>query len=263
MNKILSYAVLATTVMAGTLNLSAREREVPLIAGTLLQCTLNEPNLSSRTAKTGEPLVCYARPLSEFGCSMFPRGTELAGRFVEAKEPGRLVGKGWIQLQFERLVFADGEAPIAARVISARGFRVDSEGRILGRGHAKRDAVGWSIPVLWPIKVATLPMRGPRPTLKGERVLILRLLEDIRIPCRGFGADEPRLGWHYFGSPDGKSSESFRPESGDAVLGSLSKGGRTSGTVVSSGYERDVANDGRPLVIESGHHQLLIGSSLP
>jgi len=60
---------------------------------------------------------------------------------------------------------------------------VDREGKIQGRGHAKRDAVGWAIPVLWPVKILTLPARGPRPTLKGEVRITLRLLEDVEIPA--------------------------------------------------------------------------------
>ena len=62
------------------------------------------------------------------------------------------------------------------------GLKVDREGRILGKGHPRRDAVEWAIPVLWPIKLITLPMRGPRPTLKGETSVQLKLLEDVYVP---------------------------------------------------------------------------------
>ena len=37
------------------------------------------------------------------------------------------------------------------------------------------------IPPLWPWKVVALPLRGPRPTLKGEEPLGLRLMDDIMI----------------------------------------------------------------------------------
>ncbi len=67
-------------------------------------------------------------------------------------------------------------------MIAARGFHVDREGDILGKGHAKRDAIEWMFPPLWPWKVLTLPARGPRPTLKGEEVLTLRLMEDVTVP---------------------------------------------------------------------------------
>jgi hypothetical protein len=42
--------------------------------------------------------------------------------------------------------------------------------------------VEWMLPPLWPWKVLTLPARGPRPTLKGEVAVTLRVMEDITIP---------------------------------------------------------------------------------
>jgi len=62
-----------------------------------------------------------------------------------------------------------------------------------GRGHPKRDAVGWAIPVLWPVKILTLPARGPRPTLKGEVRITLRLLEDVEVPATVIASRTPSL----------------------------------------------------------------------
>lgn len=50
-----------------------------------------------------------------------------------------------------------------------------------GKGHPKRDTVEWMIPVLWPVKVLTLPASGPYPKLKGETRVSLRLVDDIEI----------------------------------------------------------------------------------
>ena len=61
-------------------------------------------------------------------------------------------------------------------------MKVDKQGEIHGKGHPKRDAVEWMIPILWPIKILTLPARGPYPTLKGETRISLRLMEDIEVP---------------------------------------------------------------------------------
>ena len=61
-------------------------------------------------------------------------------------------------------------------------MRVDPQGDIHGRGHPKRDVVEWMIPILWPIKIATLPARGPYPAFKGESKIALRVMEDIDIP---------------------------------------------------------------------------------
>ena len=52
-----------------------------LPAGTLLQCTLDEPNFSSRTGQIDDPVLCHLGAVVFFGHSLFPRGAYLAGRF--------------------------------------------------------------------------------------------------------------------------------------------------------------------------------------
>jgi hypothetical protein len=202
--RILMFAIFTAALVVTSGGLMARS--VPVPAGTLIRCTLDEPNFSPRTARIGDPVVCYARPLIEFGCSAFPPGTQLGGEFVEYRKPGRLIGKGWMDLEFDRLILPVGEAGVRARVISVSGFKVTPQGRIRGHGHPKRDALGWMIPVLWPVKVLTLPMRGPEPTLRGERVFTLRLLDDITVPCQGFENGLMGTNWTPF-----KSSTSITP----------------------------------------------------
>ena len=176
------YIVLAVALLVPQLHLHAQE--IVLRAGRLLKCTLEEPNFSSRTAQIGEPVICYTGPLREFGVSVFPRGSYLTGRLVDYRDPGRLAGKGWLKIEFDRLILCPMlEVPIAAKVVAVRGFRIDAEGRLLGRGHPKRDALGWMIPILWPVKLMTLPARGPYPTLKGEVPITLRLMDDVSIRC--------------------------------------------------------------------------------
>ncbi len=155
-----------------------------LPAGTLLQCTLDEPNFSSQTAELGDPILCHASAIAVFGRSVFPRGAYLAGHFQDYRDPGRFFGKGWIKLEFDRLVLPGAVIlPLSAKAISVTHLRMDREGKIHGRGHPKRDAIGWAIPILWPVKVITLLARGPRPTLKGEVRMTLRLLEDVELPA--------------------------------------------------------------------------------
>jgi hypothetical protein len=81
---------------------------------------------------------------------------------------------------------------VPAKVIQAKGFKVDKNGDIDGKGHAKRDVAEWMIPLLWPWKIVSLPMRGPRPTLKGEESLELRLMDDISLPATlAYGSMKP------------------------------------------------------------------------
>jgi hypothetical protein len=177
--------------------------EVILPAGTLLRCTLDEPNFSTKTADVGDPVICHLNQLVLFDRAVFPRGAYLGGHLEAAKDPGHFVGKGFLQFEFDRIGMPEGVIPVPAKVISAKGYRVDRKGKIMGHGHATRDAVEWMIPPLWPEKVLTLPARGPRPTLKSEETLTLRLMDDVALPA------EPALGWHYFGSPHGSLSGSY------------------------------------------------------
>ena len=151
-------------------------------AGTLLYCTLSEPNFSSKTAQVGDPVLCHTDSVSMFGRSVIPRGSYLTARLQEFRDPGHFVGKGWIQLEFTGLTVPAGNLPLNAKVISASHYRVDGEGKVHGHGHPTRDAIEWTIPILWPVKVLTLPARGPRPTFKGETRIGLRLMEDLYIP---------------------------------------------------------------------------------
>jgi len=152
-------------------------------AGTLLQCTIDEPNFSSKTAMVGDPVLCHLSSLSSFGHSVFPRGAMLSGHLQDYKDPGHFFGKGWMQVEFDRLVLPNAEVlPLSAKIISAPHMKVDKQGDVQGKGHAKRDAVEWMIPILWPIKILTLPARGPYPAFKGETRVSLRLMEDIEYP---------------------------------------------------------------------------------
>jgi hypothetical protein len=87
-----------------------------------------------------------------------------------------------MQLEFDHIILPDAELPISTKITSAPHLKVDLEGRIRGTGHARRDAIEWSIPVLWPEKVVTLPNRGPRPVLKHEARISLKLMQDLSIP---------------------------------------------------------------------------------
>jgi hypothetical protein len=161
---------------------AAQTNETIVPAGTLLQCTLDEPRFSSATAQVGDPILCHVNSLGMFGRPVFPRGAYLSGRLQEFRDPGHFFGKGWLKLEFETLTLPGGTFPIAAKIVSVPQYRVDAEGRVRGRGHPRRDAIEWSFPVLWPEKLITLPARGPRPVLKGETRILLRVLEEIAIP---------------------------------------------------------------------------------
>jgi len=193
-----SLAVLAASLLAFSLSASAREMVLP--AGTLLKCTMNEPNFSSSTVAVGDPVLCHLHSVTEFGQQAFPRGSYLVGHLESAKDPGHFWGKGDLKLVFDRIGMPQGDMPLEAKVIATRGYKVDKEGDIRGKGHAKRDIVEWMLPPLWPWKIIMLPARGPRPKLKGETMLSLRLMDDVQIPqVAANNSNGPN--WHFFGRP--------------------------------------------------------------
>jgi hypothetical protein len=157
------------------------ERLIP--AGSLISCTMSEPRFSSKTANIGDPVLCQVSHVELYGRSTFPYGSYMVGRFEDYKDPGHFVGKGWMELKFERMVIQpDTVIPVDARVVNVPGYNVDRMGRILGKGHPTRDIIEWSIPILWPIDLINLPRRGPRPTLKEETRLTLKVMDDLGVP---------------------------------------------------------------------------------
>jgi hypothetical protein len=198
------------------LQLSARAQDTVIPAGTLIRCTVNEPDFSSATASVGDPVVCHLSSLQMYGHNVFPRGSYLGGHLEAAKEPGHFVGKGYLQLTFDRIGFPSSDIPVPGKVIAAKGYKVDRNGDIKGRGHATRDAVEWLIPPLWPWKIITLPARGPRPTLKGEEQITLRLMDDIVIPRSTTSYDRPSAYFRPQTSYD-RPPASYRSQSYDGL----------------------------------------------
>ena len=189
MKRLIVSLVGVAGLLVSAAGIRAQDQLVP--AGTLLQCTLDEPNFSSATAAVGDPVLCHLRTTQEFGRPLFPRGSMLGGHLEAEKEPGHFVGKGYLKITFDRIILPSGDLPVPAKVIQARGYKVDKQGAIDGNGHATRDVVEWMLPPLWPWKIISLPFRGPRPTLKGEEPLELRLMDDIVLPQTLLHPDRP------------------------------------------------------------------------
>jgi hypothetical protein len=187
MRRIVAYSAVSVLFLCAQPRANAQNNFV-VPAGTLLHCTLDEPNFSSATADIGDPVVCHLSSLREFGQNVFPRGSYLGGHLEADKEPGHFWGKGYLKIEFDRIGFPASDVPVPSKVIAAKGYKVDKKGDVVGKGHATRDVVEWLIPPLWPWKIITLPARGPRPALKGESQVTVRLMDDIEIPRAGTAA---------------------------------------------------------------------------
>lgn len=169
-------------LLAASPILASAEQLVP--AGSILKCTVSD-KISSKTEVVGDPVECTLSHTEAYSRVVFPYGSYLIGHFEEYKDPGHFVGKGWMELRFDRLMIQpDTNVPINARVVAVPKYPVDAEGRIHGTGHPTRDLIEWMIPVLWPIDLINLPRRGPRPVLKPETQLTLKVLDDFGIPSQ-------------------------------------------------------------------------------
>ena len=86
--------------------------------------------------------MCTLGHTEAYSRVVFPYGSYLIGHFEEYKDPGHFVGKGWMELRFDRLMIQpDTNVPINARVVAVPKYPVDAEGRIHGTGHATRDTI--------------------------------------------------------------------------------------------------------------------------
>src|SRR5208283_4472657 len=133
MRRLIGVWVGAMALLVSAAGIHAQDLLVP--AGTLLQCTMDEPNFSSATAAIGDPVLCHLRTMQEFGKPLFPRGSMLGGHLEADKEPGHFVGKGYLKLTFDRVILPSGDLPVPAKIIQARGYKVDKDGDIDGNGH--------------------------------------------------------------------------------------------------------------------------------
>ncbi len=169
-------------ILLSTAPLMAERQILP--AGSLIQCTTGE-KISSLTEAVGDPIACQVTKspsTNQDGLikTGLPHGAVLTGEFSDYKDPGHFVGKGWMLLTFDR-VLVNGDTPIGVngKVVNVKGYKIDRDGRILGKGHPVRDVVEWSIPILWPIDLINLPRRGPKSTLKPETQLTVKLMDDL------------------------------------------------------------------------------------
>ena len=141
------YLLLALSVFLSSIVVQAATRDL-IPAGTLLHCTMDEPNFSPKTAQVGDPVLCNLGPLGAFGHSVFPRGAELSGHLQDYRAPGHFWGKGWMSIEFDRMILPGANVlPLSAKVINAPHNKVDAKGDIKGKGHPTRDTVLWTVPV--------------------------------------------------------------------------------------------------------------------
>src|SRR5260370_31491285 len=139
MRRTSTYLIFAWVILG--FKASGKVKDILVPAGTLIRCTLDEPNFSSASAAIGDPVICHLSSLREFGQSVFPRGSYLGGHLEADKEPGHFVGKGYLKLEFDRIGLSRTHVPAPSKVIAAKEYKADRHGDIGGRRLPKRAAV--------------------------------------------------------------------------------------------------------------------------
>src|SRR5205807_8960932 len=98
MKRLIVSLVSAAASLVFAAHVRAQELLVP--AGTLLECTMNEPKFSSAMAVVGDPVLCHLKSFQEFGRAVFARASMLAVHLAADKEPGDFFGRGDLMITF-------------------------------------------------------------------------------------------------------------------------------------------------------------------
>src|SRR5438132_14134182 len=106
MKRLIVSLVSAAASLVFAAHVRAQELLVP--AGTLLQCTMNEPKFSSATAAVGDPVLFHLKSFQEFGRTVFPRGSMLTGHLQADKEPGHFLRKEDLKSTCDREILTTG-----------------------------------------------------------------------------------------------------------------------------------------------------------
>jgi hypothetical protein len=136
------FACLAVAALFLGVQTSTKAQDILVPAGTLLRCTLDEPNFSSKTADIGDPVICHLAALRQFGKAVFPRGSYLGGHLEADQEPGHFWGKGYLKIEFDRIGFPDSDLPVPAKLSPRRDTR--STKRVTSSAKGMRLATRWN-----------------------------------------------------------------------------------------------------------------------
>ena len=116
MAPVLSLLLLAGSAASYASGYPTSDQLIP--AGSIISCIVAEgSSISSKTTAVGDPVLCTLNPVEKYGRSVFPYGSYLEGRFEAYKDPGHFVGKGWMELKFDKLIMGNRVVPISAKVV--------------------------------------------------------------------------------------------------------------------------------------------------
>src|SRR5213594_1411248 len=112
--------------------------------------------------------------------AVIPRGSKLLGNLMESKQAGRLVGRAQTQIVLTSILTADScEYPIDAKIVDAGRYTPNTDGVVVGRGHARRDMFQLLFPPTTIYQIIRIPSRGPSLVLDAETHITIKLIEPL------------------------------------------------------------------------------------
>src|SRR5262245_49128166 len=142
-----------------------------------------EPDEKSVASKTDGPLLLTVTSdvrLFPGKPPIVPRSSKVFAKSVESKQAGRLWGRAHYAMSLESILTPNEcEYPIDAKVIDAGKYNVKKS--IVGKGHARRDAILWLFPPTTLYQLVRLPARGPKLVLDQESNVAIRLLQPVHL----------------------------------------------------------------------------------
>jgi len=152
-----------------------------LPAGITIRVTPDEKLLAGLT--TGPTIFSVTSDVRFFPNKppLLARGSKVLANIIESKQAGHFHGRARVRLALTSILTSDFcEYPIDAKIVEAGRSKVE-DGVIIGRGHAKRDALALIFPPTTIYQLLRLPSRGPKLLVDNETSLTIKLLQPISL----------------------------------------------------------------------------------
>jgi hypothetical protein len=174
----LGLSCLTSTALASPSDTSC---SINIPAGTIIRVYPDEHIVAGTTS--GPVLFTVAADVRFFvnRPPILPRGSKIIGKMESSAEAGRLWGRAKAHLVFSSILMPDFcEYPIDATLIGTKEYQVREE-VIIGRGHARRDALALLFPPTTLYQLIRLPARGPKLSIREEEQLVIKLLQPVYV----------------------------------------------------------------------------------
>src|SRR5262249_28225347 len=107
--------------------------------------------------------------------------SKILATIIDSKQAGHFHGKAKARLALTSILTSDFcEYPIDAKIVEAGRNKVE-DGVIVGRGHAKRDAIALFFPPTTVYQLLRIPSRGPKLIVDNETPLTIKLLQPVSL----------------------------------------------------------------------------------